>query len=204
MTGDRPSSARPDPRERIAWRFFRLVNPLARRMIPAGVPTGAPNILLMCTGAGLVLSARRRSRCSTSMDTRMSRRAMARRAGPETFGRPARRLSSILVVVAVWFTPSRFHPMKRQRFFAACRAVPPVAPSAQIARLREAARRPPTPIPDTHRRHPTGLPRRSSAPPAVRTPTRVTMHRAGTAFRPPQWNPLIARTDSCRTLGQSS
>src|SRR6266568_5155254 len=50
MTGDRPSSARPDLRERIARRFFRVVNPLARRMIPAGVATGAPNILLIVRG----------------------------------------------------------------------------------------------------------------------------------------------------------
>jgi hypothetical protein len=50
MTGDGPPGARPDLRERIARRFFALVNPLARRMIPAGVPTGAPNILLIVRG----------------------------------------------------------------------------------------------------------------------------------------------------------
>ena len=50
MTADHPSSARPDLREQIARRIFRLVNPLARRMITAGVPTGAPNILLIVRG----------------------------------------------------------------------------------------------------------------------------------------------------------
>ncbi len=57
MTADRPPSPPPDLRERIVRRLFRLVNPLARRMITAGVPTGAPNILLSCAGAGRVRSA---------------------------------------------------------------------------------------------------------------------------------------------------
>jgi deazaflavin-dependent oxidoreductase (nitroreductase family) len=49
MTHDRPRDQR-DLRERIAVRFFRAVNPLTRRMIPAGVPTGAPNVLLLVPG----------------------------------------------------------------------------------------------------------------------------------------------------------
>jgi deazaflavin-dependent oxidoreductase (nitroreductase family) len=50
MTGDRRSRSRPDLRERVAGRLLGFVNPLARRMIPAGVPTGAPNILLIVRG----------------------------------------------------------------------------------------------------------------------------------------------------------
>ena len=50
MTYDRPSPDRQDLRERIAVRFFRMVNPLTRRMIPAGTPTGAPNVLLLIPG----------------------------------------------------------------------------------------------------------------------------------------------------------
>jgi deazaflavin-dependent oxidoreductase (nitroreductase family) len=45
-----PPRSRPDRRERVAARFLRLVNPLARRLIAAGMPTGAPNILLTVRG----------------------------------------------------------------------------------------------------------------------------------------------------------
>jgi deazaflavin-dependent oxidoreductase (nitroreductase family) len=50
MTDERPSRDQRDLRERIAVGFFRMINPLARRMIPAGVPTGAPNVLLLVPG----------------------------------------------------------------------------------------------------------------------------------------------------------
>ena len=45
-----PLPSQPDLRERVAARFLRLANPLARRMITAGMPTGAPNILLTVRG----------------------------------------------------------------------------------------------------------------------------------------------------------
>ena len=50
MKADRPLQSRPDLRERVAARLLRLVNPLARRLIAAGMPTGAPNILLTVRG----------------------------------------------------------------------------------------------------------------------------------------------------------
>lgn len=50
MTGARPGHPRPSRRERAALRLFGLVNPLAQRMIPRGMPTGAPNILLIVRG----------------------------------------------------------------------------------------------------------------------------------------------------------
>jgi deazaflavin-dependent oxidoreductase (nitroreductase family) len=50
MTADRPARFRPDRRERIAAQILRLVNPLARWLIVAGLPTGAPNILLTVRG----------------------------------------------------------------------------------------------------------------------------------------------------------
>jgi deazaflavin-dependent oxidoreductase (nitroreductase family) len=50
MTADRPSRSQPDRRERIVARFLRLFHPLARRLIAAGVPTGAPNVLLTVRG----------------------------------------------------------------------------------------------------------------------------------------------------------
>jgi len=39
-----------DVRERVARRFFGAVNHLAVRMIPAGIPTGATNVLLVVRG----------------------------------------------------------------------------------------------------------------------------------------------------------
>lgn len=50
MTQERTSRTRPDYRERILGGFLRLLNPLARRLIRAGMPTGAPNILLTVRG----------------------------------------------------------------------------------------------------------------------------------------------------------
>src|SRR5260370_39260046 len=50
MTGHRRLSARPNLRQRSARPYFRLVNPPASRMSAAGVPTGAPNILLIVRG----------------------------------------------------------------------------------------------------------------------------------------------------------
>ena len=50
MTANRPSRPRLDLRNRVAGRFLRLVNPLARRMISARIPTGAPNVLLTVRG----------------------------------------------------------------------------------------------------------------------------------------------------------
>jgi deazaflavin-dependent oxidoreductase (nitroreductase family) len=47
---DHLASRRLDLRNRIGARFLRLINPLARRMISAGLPTGAPNVLLTTRG----------------------------------------------------------------------------------------------------------------------------------------------------------
>jgi deazaflavin-dependent oxidoreductase (nitroreductase family) len=44
------SRERGDARERIARRFFRVVNPLARWMMSVGMPTGSRNILLTVAG----------------------------------------------------------------------------------------------------------------------------------------------------------
>ena len=37
-------------RNRLAGLWLRAINPFARRMIPAGIPTGAPNVLLTVPG----------------------------------------------------------------------------------------------------------------------------------------------------------
>lgn len=50
MTRARRGVPKLDVRLRVAGRFLRLFNPLARWMISAGVPTGAPNVLLTVRG----------------------------------------------------------------------------------------------------------------------------------------------------------
>jgi len=50
MTADHAARPPLDLRNRVAGRFLRLFNPLARRMISAGIPTGAPNVLLTVRG----------------------------------------------------------------------------------------------------------------------------------------------------------
>jgi deazaflavin-dependent oxidoreductase (nitroreductase family) len=49
MSGHR-ESARLDVRNRIVGRMLRLFNPITRRFISAGLPTGAPNVLLTMRG----------------------------------------------------------------------------------------------------------------------------------------------------------
>jgi deazaflavin-dependent oxidoreductase (nitroreductase family) len=50
MSELRTARAPADPRERFARQFFRVVNPLARRLMSVGVPTGSRNILLTVRG----------------------------------------------------------------------------------------------------------------------------------------------------------
>jgi len=49
MSGYR-ASPRLDVRNRMAGRMLRLFNPITRRLISAGLPTGAPNVLLTMRG----------------------------------------------------------------------------------------------------------------------------------------------------------
>ncbi len=50
MTADHRAPARLSLRNRLAGLWLRAINPFARRMIPAGIPTGAPNVLLTVAG----------------------------------------------------------------------------------------------------------------------------------------------------------
>ena len=50
MTAGAAPRARTDVRERIGGRLLRLLNPLVRRLISSGMPTGAPNVLLTVRG----------------------------------------------------------------------------------------------------------------------------------------------------------
>jgi deazaflavin-dependent oxidoreductase (nitroreductase family) len=176
MRGDRRLRSRPDLRERVAGRLLGLVNPLARRMIRAGVPTGAPNILLIVRG--------RRSGIERSTPVGMldfdGRWYVQASYGAAGWARNLRAAGEATVI----------HPGGRRGPVHAIEVPPDEAatilqhalePYRQLHLLRRllgppraAACRPSAPIPDTRRRHPRGLPRRRSAPPTLRTPTRLT------------------------------
>ena len=174
MTGDSPSSARPDLRERIAQRFFGLVNPLARRMIPAGAdgsserPPGDTRAAVRFGAYDAVRGARHRWTLVCPGDLWSGRLGSkpsgSRRGDGNPLGWPSQ-------------SGSRHRDLTRgggSHSSARARAVPPVAPPPQVAwPEHKTARRGSAPISDPRRRHPTGLPRRSSPPPTVRTPTCV-------------------------------
>jgi deazaflavin-dependent oxidoreductase (nitroreductase family) len=50
MTVDHRARPKLNPRNRVAGWFLRPFNPIARWMISAGIPTGAPNVLLTVRG----------------------------------------------------------------------------------------------------------------------------------------------------------
>jgi deazaflavin-dependent oxidoreductase (nitroreductase family) len=50
MTADHSSRPPLDVRNRVAGRLLRTFNPVTRRLISAGLPTGAPNVLLEMRG----------------------------------------------------------------------------------------------------------------------------------------------------------
>jgi len=168
MANDHRSLDHRDLRERIAMRFFRMVNPVTRRMIPAGTPTGAPNVLLLIPGRR---SGIERTTPVTVLDFEEHTYVQAT-YGASGWGRNLRAAEEVTMVHSGG-ARSRVHPAEIPPDEAAAilrraRALPPLASAPTIARpARPAARRAPAPIPHAHRRHARGIPRRSSAPPAV-------------------------------------
>jgi len=164
MANDHRSLDHRDLRERIAMRFFRMVNPVTRRMIPAGTPTGAPNVLLLIPGRR---SGIERTTPVTVLDFEEHTYVQAT-YGASGWGRNLRAAEEVTMVHSGG-APSRDSARRSSGDPPArARALPPLASAPTIARpARPAARRAPAPIPHAHRRHARGIPRRSSAPPAV-------------------------------------
>lgn len=126
MTHDHPSRDHRDLRERTAVRFFRMVNPLTLRMIPAGIPTGAPNVLMLIPGRR---SGIERTSPVTVLDFEGHTYVQAtyRASGwAEICVRPRKRPWFTLAGAAVRYTRQRFQPTK-QRQFSGARSRPATA-----------------------------------------------------------------------------
>jgi deazaflavin-dependent oxidoreductase (nitroreductase family) len=167
MTHDRPASDHHDLRGRIALRLFRMVNPLTLRMVPAGIPTGAPNVLLLIPGRRTGIE---RTSPVTVLDFEGHTYVQAT-YGASGWGRNLRAAEEVTMVHSGG-RRSRVHPAEIPPDEAAAilrRALAPYHRSRVLRQLlgpRAAARRAPAPIPRPHRRHAARIPSRSSAPPA--------------------------------------
>jgi deazaflavin-dependent oxidoreductase (nitroreductase family) len=201
MADDRPSRDQRDLRERTAVRFFRMINPLARRMIPAGVPTSGPNVLLVVPGRR---SGIERTLPVTMLDFEGHTYVQAT-YGASGWGRNLRAAEEV-TVVHPGGRRSSVHPVEIPPDEAAAilrHALAPFTDRVSCAGCscdacgRQSAFCADTGCASTTRPR---VPRRSAAPPALRTPAHVTTPTTGTEqTASPPWSGWPAKAPCSST-----